>query len=330
MSRSARAALDVVSAAYHLHGDDTHWLAQLVEASRPALDRGLGIVGHTFRINAKGTYDVGAMAAAGDLPDGGLEVVRRVLSAYSASEIRGATKLGFASLSDDARRFGVRLSDYSTFEPLRRIGIFDAAGFLGTDPTGVGYVITTMLPEETSVTAEERERWTWASLHVLAGMRLRAAATELEGEAVIDGKRRVVHATGEARNAREALREAAAVVDRARSSSGRRDPHGALEAWRALVKGRWTLVDRFDRDGRRYLVARRNDPEVSGPGGLSQRVLQVLAYAARGVSNKHIAYALGLAPSTVSSHLRTGMRALGIRNRADLAAVFQPAEPGEG
>lgn len=91
------------------------------------------------------------------------------------------------------------------------------------------------------------------------------------------------------------------------------------------MTGRWSLVDRFESDGRRYLVARRNDPELAEPRSLSHRERQVLAYAALGYANKHIAYTLGLAPSTVSSHLRTAMRRVGAPSRAALADFWLPA-----
>src|SRR5690606_6591183 len=91
-----------------------------------------------------------------------------------------------------------------------------------------------------------------------------------------------------------------------------------------LVAGRWSLVDRFESDGRRFFIARRNDPAVGGPSELTKRERQVVGYAAQGHTNDHIAYTLGLAPSTVSTHLRRAMRRLGVRTPADLAALFAP------
>ena len=67
--------------------------------------------------------------------------------------------------------------------------------------------------------------------------------------------------------------------------------------------GRWSLLDHFDSDGRRFVVAHRNDARVADVRGLTLRERQVLAYAGLGHSNKVIAYELGLSTSTVSTHL---------------------------
>jgi DNA-binding NarL/FixJ family response regulator len=80
----------------------------------------------------------------------------------------------------------------------------------------------------------------------------------------------------------------------------RRDPLEAVEVWRGLVAGLWSLVDHYDTDGRRYLVAHRNDPTTPDPRGLTERERQVVAYADLGQSNKLIAYQLGLSVSTVA------------------------------
>jgi len=98
----------------------------------------------------------------------------------------------------------------------------------------------------------------------------------------------------------------------------RSDPHKAIEIWKALVRGRWSTVDWFDTDGRRFILAVPNAPEVTDPRGLTERERQVVSYAAVGQSNKMIAYRLGLSRSRVSLLLRSAMRKLGTRTRAQL------------
>jgi DNA-binding CsgD family transcriptional regulator len=131
------------------------------------------------------------------------------------------------------------------------------------------------------------------------------------------------HATGPAqgKTAQVALRQAARAIDRARGTR-LRDPRAAVELWRCLVEGRWSLVDRFDSDGRHFLIARRNPPPTLVIRELSGAQQQVAALAAQGRSNKLIAYELGLSVGTVATHLMRALRKLGIRSRVQLISEW--------
>ncbi|HJL14651.1 MAG TPA: helix-turn-helix transcriptional regulator [Sandaracinaceae bacterium LLY-WYZ-13_1] len=161
--------------------------------------------------------------------------------------------------------------------------------------------------------------------HVAAALRIRRALRRgaTGGEAVFHPDGRLAHAAGSARTgtARERLREAVTRVDRARS--GRRSAAERLSLWEPLVAGRWTLVDRFDRDGRRFVVAVRNEPSFAGRGVLGERQRAVARMAAVGLSNQEIGYALGIEPSIVSSHLVAALDVLGIRRRSELPLVLE-------
>jgi DNA-binding CsgD family transcriptional regulator len=92
----------------------------------------------------------------------------------------------------------------------------------------------------------------------------------------------------------------------------------ALATWKALVDGRWSTVDWFDSDSRRFILAIPNAPEVIDPRGLTERERQIVTYAAFGHTNKLIGYRLGLSRSRVSTLLRSAMRKMGLRTRAQL------------
>ena len=94
-----------------------------------------------------------------------------------------------------------------------------------------------------------------------------------------------------------------------------------LSLWRGLVSGRWSLVDHFDSDGKRFILARENPPSLPGATGLTDRQRQILFYVGAGWSNKEVGYALGVAESTVAVHLRNALRALGVRSRAEWIAL---------
>jgi len=65
------------------------------------------------------------------------------------------------------------------------------------------------------------------------------------------------------------------------------------------------------------------DPRFAGMTG---RQMDVYRAAARGLSNKHIARELGIAESTVKSHLSAVYGALGVRNRTE--AAYQASRDG--
>jgi len=101
------------------------------------------------------------------------------------------------------------------------------------------------------------------------------------------------------------------------------DPDASLDARKALVSARWSLLDRVELDGRRYIVARENPPGAPGPEALTPREREVVAYAKLGHHNKLIAYDLGIADSTVRVLLSRAMAKLGVQSRRDLLRVFE-------
>jgi DNA-binding NarL/FixJ family response regulator len=118
---------------------------------------------------------------------------------------------------------------------------------------------------------------------------------------------------------RAVLREAAREVDRAGSTRGRLRAEEATDLWRALVAGGFTLVDEFDADGRRCVVAWQR-PSASSEVALSNREREVAAQLAVGQSNKAIAYQLGVSLSTVTTYAARIARKLGTTNRVDLVS----------
>jgi DNA-binding NarL/FixJ family response regulator len=145
----------------------------------------------------------------------------------------------------------------------------------------------------------------------------------LAAEAIFDARSfRLTDAVGPAQQsgATRKLRDAAIRVDRARGKLRRDDPDEALQIWKAMVRGRWSMVDWFDSDERRYVLAVPNQPSVTDPRGLTERENQVVGAAVLGHSNKMIAYRLGLSTSRVSTLLRSAMRKLGFRTRNELVS----------
>jgi DNA-binding CsgD family transcriptional regulator len=315
--------LDVLDAAYRMAPTATDWLRGVVDAARPALEDGLGLTGSTFAWRDDELH-FDAMVHVGDLPPDSRDTFLRGASHLSREEQRVAYGPGLRALeifSDlMSRRRPAPAREHATAE-LRSLGICDFVAAAGLDPSGCGYVLAAPLARRASMHHGQQAVWSRLRAHLLAGLRLHSGETDVDAVLVPGGE--VIHAEGAARTtrSREALRAAAVRIDRARCWH-QIDPEATLADWEGLVSGRWSLVDRFDSDGRRYLIARRNDPVLASPRLASRRERQVLAYAALGRSNKEIAYELGITPSTVSTCLSQAMQRLRIRDHAELIALW--------
>lgn len=84
----------------------------------------------------------------------------------------------------------------------------------------------------------------------------------------------------------------------------------------------WTVVDQFVRDGFFYRLVRRPIAEEVRAVRLTRREQQALAYAEDGHTNKSIAYALGLAPSTVGVLLFRAAAKMGVKSRRELLLAY--------
>ncbi|HEU4614052.1 MAG TPA: helix-turn-helix transcriptional regulator [Kofleriaceae bacterium] len=196
-------------------------------------------------------------------------------------------------------------------------------------PTGehVVAIVATLTRRVAAFSRSDRKLWERLSIHLGAACRLsgRAATTDAEDvEAVLATNGRVIDARGPAAatQARTVLRQGVLGIERGRTRRGRADPYAALELWRGLYAGRWSLVEHVDTDGHRFVLARRNDPDRRAPFALTRRQRQVLFYASVGWSYKQIAYALGLSSEgSVSIHLSKSLRKIGLSTRADLIRV---------
>lgn len=328
-----RYAIRVVEAAYRIERGLDEWLAEVLRAATKLLDGDKGYCAYIYRVEKDGHIRITSSPhhpgfSTGDTKEG-LDYARRTPPALVRPMfVFDPPVVNFHSLWSQMPH--EHFPDYQPFDSMARSDIRDCVVVRGCDPTGEGVFISAMTSRPWPVQEAAVERWRLLRAHILAGLRLHRNLVE---EAVLDRHGKVVHAEGEARETRalDALRERARHIDRARSAEGRRDPEAALRVWQGLVNGRWSLVDKFDSDGRRYLIARRNEPGegVAALRPLSRRERQILAYAALGYANKHIAYTLGLAPSTVSSHLRSAMRRVGASTRAALADLWAPAVQDE-
>lgn len=206
----------------------------------------------------------------------------------------------------------------------RHLGFADLWSLVARDEGGAGFFVGALLGARGGPLPEPLlHAWSQIAEHLASALRVRRALRE--GGAVPeialapDERRGPAESEICAPGAREALQRATRQVDRARARL-RASPDEALASWLALVAGRWTLVERFDADGKRFLLARKNGPGAAGPL-LSERERQTLGFAALGHSNKRIGYELGLRASTVAGHLGRAARKLGAKSRVELVQL---------
>lgn len=324
MSKRAVNAIDVVEAAYQMDGTDEEWLRTVATGVRPLLDGGCGMTSYFYDATVPPS-DWLATCVAFDMSAERLRIVEETMTAHAQmvatfhelpEPLDGSAVAAFRRNGSELPRF--------VYEIYKRLGVRDFSALRTIEPGGKGVTFVAGQVSERRYHRRASRLWSRVAAHIAAGRRLRAALVEapLETgvEAVLTPSGKLDHADGEAkpRNARDALREAVLRQERARSCEGRKDPESATEAWTALVSGRWSLVDRFERSGRRYVIARRNEHSLEDPRALSICERTTAHLAALGKSNKLIAYELGLAESTVGTQLSTVMRKLGVTSRVGL------------
>lgn len=329
--------IDVIEAAYNLDGDDRAWLTGLATAVRPFLDRGHGMIAYRFDPGTpiEQLHDRAVLfdLSAEHVPDArswiamNPEFARKIHSVQNDGLVGMLELCNRAGLTDLHREMPVMMEFYE------RTGVTDYVALQSIEPGGTCVVMAAGQAKSRTFDARTRRLWSRINVHIGAGRRLRDAIANNGGaeEAVLSPSGKLEHAEGDGATptARALLREAVARVERARGKQRRSDPEAAAEAWTALVSGRWSLVDRYERGGRRYVVARRNEHVVADPRALTQRQRAIVHLAALGKANKLIGYELGLSESTVGSHLSQAMRKLGAKTRVDLIrVVMQLSQPG--
>jgi DNA-binding CsgD family transcriptional regulator len=327
--------IGVAEAAYRMDGTEQQWLTGLAEAISPLLDTGHGVAAVHSRLDqALEVCSVAAFGGPRGLIEGVTAAARFGSRAYLRPWVRSGPCTSFGRIVNASPQLQAIFRNDPSAQTLFRLGIRDSLSIISIDPREGVVCLNAYRDKATKPTREQRSRWSRVASHLGAGLRLRKAIMAASGagspraemfrgsEAVLTPDGAVRHAEEPAKRARGILARAVVAMDRARTSRQREDQDAALEGWRGLVAGRWSLVEQFDTDGKRFIVARKNDPRIAAPAALALRERQVLACRSRGLSLKLIAYDLGVSLPTVSRALQSGMSKLGLRSEADLVALF--------
>jgi DNA-binding CsgD family transcriptional regulator len=333
------AAITMTEACYDLHVPDADWFRSVMMAGLRLIDHGLGVAGIAgVKPPTPGPIQVTEMHVASGPPDFPMRHMAAI-SEFPPEQLHDETMHGNVStMSEQTAANPWMLEVWTRHVDYAKDGLRITA----MDPDGHGLHIMAPLPRVTKLSQAARKRLQMLAAHLSAGHRLRRALRARRemrdavaksklphgADAVLDPKSfHAAEAVGDAAEPAhaEVLKEKAVAIDRARGRLRKDDPAEALATWEALVQGRWSIVEWFDSDERRYVLAIPNPPHVLDPRGLSERERQVVGYAQLGESHGLIAYRLGLSRSTVTKALRSAMRKLGAKTHAELVAKLRAA-----
>jgi DNA-binding CsgD family transcriptional regulator len=339
VKKAREAAIDIVEAAYDLEASAAEWTDNLLERAAPIFDQGRGFGGGIW----SGMDETGNLIATGfsfSAPG--------MLESYLPRLAQATAEVGPERMADWMEKTQSIVSVHSshpaelgTFEIFtRHLECADILEVNAHDHDGHGFSWWCGSNEPIRLSEREKKSLEHLTIHMAAGHRIRRGLKDqpkptgvsladlpLDAEALLDPTRFVVtDALGDARDATisETIREAAKQVDKARGKLRRQDPDEALEIWKGLTRGRWSLVDWFDTDGRRYVLAKPNLPRVGDPRGLTEQEALIATYAARGETGKILSYRFGLSAQRVSTILASAKRKLGVKTQAELVAKLGP------
>lgn len=305
-------------ACYALDGSDDEWLAALTREALPFLDYGRGVAAWAFRKGAwtSGEVPIGVDAALGRAMWG-------AASRYSAEEM---TQLFLAARATSAtERIGNTdgLDRHPATTHFAEVGVKDFHALTVWDGAGRGVALAGASADVLRAPRGQVARLERLGAHLLAGFRLRHALRQVD--AVLEPGGQVVHAERDARDdtLRDALTRAVRNFDQVRSRRGPSDADDSLQAFEGLVAGRWSIMQSFESDGRRYLVAIPNQPGQMAAAALSPNESHALALRAQGLAYKVIAYELGVGSPAAFNLTEQGMKKLGIANETDLPLFFR-------
>jgi DNA-binding CsgD family transcriptional regulator len=327
--------IDLVEPIYDLETPSHDaWLGTLMDHIGPRLGRLERTIGSVFHLKRDHLQVLGVRDNDLDYA-GRAQALARARPDLVQRTYQGST---FNTMSGHVgRRTLQEASEYR--EIFVEAGDRDVVGLLARDGGAWGVCIAVGIPKIRNVTRAEAAPWERIAAHIHAAMRLRYrlhGAPTLHAtrspvkismgiDAVVSPGGKIEHAEPAAQASLDALKEAAVSIDRARARMRREDPEGALDAWRTLVLGEWSLVETFESDGRRYLVARKNPPNALASPLLTVRERQMLGFYARAHAVKLIAYEMGLSPACVSRSLRSAKAKLGITSPAQLGPLLSPS-----
>jgi DNA-binding CsgD family transcriptional regulator len=316
-----REALAMIDAAYAFDRAEDEWVRGVVDAAR-AFDLGHGVGAYIAELGAR----IGVRALTFELrtPVPGMPEITGAMSPRLWGQMHKPIPTSYvADVYNTALQEGLVSEEFRTlFENGPR-----AWGVIGGDPAHETFLLMLPCDDRKSLTQGDRAALDCVGAHLgaalrLRGMQARAPHADDHGvEAVVTPGGKLLDLRGpEAEASSRTLVETVQKAERARTRKA--SPEERLATWTALVEGRWSIVETTESDGKRMLLAVKNEPRTANIRKLTSRERSAASYAALGHSYKYIAYELGIKAPTVSALVKGALRKLGLKSRADLIRVF--------
>jgi DNA-binding CsgD family transcriptional regulator len=321
--------IGIFEALYDAEQEREAWLRRILARAANGFGKGLGVGGVLYQLVGESGLRLDAIDAFG-APEGWVDVGREMhCEPLMLRDIAHA----YRTLTCGSGRAFLRPTEsgHRVFDSWQRFGVGDVLVLNGINPLGLGYAMHVFLPERVRFAAAQLEALRRLACHMAIARRLQQRVAELKDvtqtgvEAILSARGRLEHAepVAQSTEARRSLSVAVVRREWARGRARREHPDEAVRAWHGLVACRWTLIDHFEKGGKRYILARENAPACSGPTALSARERQIVALAALGRSNKLIAYELGLAHATVRVLMARAGAKLQAHSRPELIERFR-------
>jgi DNA-binding CsgD family transcriptional regulator len=334
-----RDLIGIVESFYTAGLSEDDWLRVVMEKVRPLIDRyRLGVSGVLYNCPDPCTF-VPSHVLLCDVSEGLQALLFEGMKDFSPAYIADTFLNRACYLGSTVRGW----DEISTIRNGRAHagGLYDGLQLNAIEPDGAGCWFGSPQSEIAPLSDELYLTLLRVARHLAAAHRLRrkhaqARVSPEEAEAVLGDDGRIEQAEGMAKEpaSRAALARAAKTMEKVRSRRTRSEPRDAIKEWQSMVWRRWSLVEHFEEDGKRFVLAMDNRAKPPSIQLLSERERDVAFRALRGESNKAIAHALGLAHSTIRVLLARAAAKVGARSRAELlemlaarSSVAEASEP---
>lgn len=245
-------------------------------------------------------------------------IARRVYRTVPSEEVQSMLCMSpmYGSASE-AERLGA-FRNGEVMRQFRRYGLADSLGMYCSTLEGAIIGVMAFLGETYEPSDAERAYWQPAASHLMVAWRLRQRfESGVEPGDIVDA---VFRPDGRVCDAPRALPKT--VLQRLREHVRRRESlrlgQVGSELWEELIGGRWTLLDKYEADGRRIVLAVRNAAAGADLCRLTSREVEALSMARKGAANKEIALTLGVSAATATRLLASVSRKL----RGSLADIL--------